>query len=433
MMKTARAVVQEALLRLEQDKGYSNLVLDALLQKYKLSAADRSFATRLFYGVLERKLTLDYVAEQYCKQPPQLAVRIILWMGLYQLVYMQVPESAAVNESVKLAAVAKPGTKGFINAVLRQFLRDGGVFSLPKGEEPAALSIRYSCPEWLVRQYIVDYGVQKTLQILETSLLPPPVTIRANLVKGTCECLMERLREEGISSTPVRELPGCLMVDGNPIDTACFREGLFHIQDIASQLCSLVAVDGHPRTVLDLCAAPGGKSFTMAEQLAENGQVRSFDLHSKRVKLIQDGAKRLALDNLVAEVGDASRYNPVLGEANCVLCDVPCSGLGVIRRKPEIKYKDSKQLAGLPEIQKKILENGARYVKLGGRLVYSTCSLSKKENEEVTEDFLNSYPAFAPDPLPDLPYFERDGHAVTMFPDVDGPDGFYIATFRRMR
>lgn len=437
-MKTARMVVLEALTRLEQDQSYSNLLLDAYLRKNDLSAADRAFATRLFYGVIERKLTLDYLLGGYAKQPlekMQLPVRIVLWMGFYQLAFMEVPDSAAVNESVKLAGAVKPGAKGFVNALLRQFVRDEKKISWPDPEKDKVryYSIRYSCPEWLVKQYHNDYGEKRLVQILETSLLPPPVTVRVNPLNTSAEQLMEFLHEEGLAACPSDGLDGCLTVEGNPVGSAAFGQGLFHVQDVASQLCALTACQDNPQTVFDLCAAPGGKSFTIAEKLAGQGTVHSFDLHQNRVKLIQAGAKRLGLANLAASAGDAAVYNESLGTADCVLCDVPCAGLGVIRRKPEIKYKKQDGLEGLPELQRKILQNGSRYVAPGGTLVYSTCSLSKRENEAVAGTFLKENPGFTPKTLPKLPFLAGGEHQCTIFPEQDGPDGFYIATFQRMR
>lgn len=436
VLKNARFVVLDSLLRLEKDRSYSNLILDVALQKSGLSDRDKGFASRLFYGVLERKLTLDYILSCYSKQPLErldLKIRIILWMGLYQLLFLDTPEPAAVNESVKLAAAAKPGAKGFVNALLRQFIRDGR--TCPEPDEPLQrLGIRYSCPVWLIEQYERDYGAERMEAILEDSLNPPPVTLRVNPLKVSDEELIALLREEGIETEKIPELKHCLhVVKGNPVGSKAFAEGFFHVQDIASQLCALVAAAKKPARLFDLCAAPGGKSFTIAQELAPlGGMVSSFDLHPKRVRLIESGAKRLGIQNISASEADASVFAPELGEADCVFCDVPCAGLGVIRRKPEIKYKPKESLANLPSVQLKILQNAANYVLPGGTLVYSTCSLSKMENEQVAEAFLKGHPAFEPDPLPKLPFSETDGFQATFFPREKGPDGFYLASFKRV-
>lgn len=434
-MKSARQIVTECLVRLEQDKSYSNLLLDAALKKENLSSADQKFATRLFYGVIERKLTLDYIAAGYLSQPAAktpLAVRIILWMGFYQLLYMDVPDSAAVNESVKLAARFKPGAKGLINAVLRRFIREGKQVALPdKTTDPFQYySVAYSCPRWLVEQYAGDYGEEKLGLILETSLLAPPITVRLNPLKTDVSAALDRFSAEGIKAAAEENLPNAVCVEGNPSASPAFADGLFHVQDIASQLCALTVSADKPQLVFDLCAAPGGKSFTIAEEIAPyGGRVVSFDLHPHRVKLIQNGAKRLGLSNLSACVGDASVFRPEVGQADCVLCDVPCSGLGVIRRKPEIKYKPQHSLEKLPQIQLSILRNAANYVKPGGRLIYSTCSLSKQENEQVAEAFLLEQKEFHPALLPKLPYLAEDCFQTTIFPQKDGPDGFFLASF----
>ena len=243
-----------------------------------------------------------------------------------------------------------------------------------------------------------------------------------------------RLMEEGIETLPVPGLPNCLaVVKGNPAESLAFADGLFHVQDIASQICALVAASGRPERLFDLCAAPGGKSFTIAEEIfPQGGTVCSFDLHLQRVRLIEAGARRLGLTEAVsASVSNASAYSPGLGQADCVLCDVPCSGLGVIRRKPEIKYKSRAVLENLPQIQLNILENASNYVAPGGTLVYSTCSLSKLENERVVEAFLKKSPAFVPELLPKLPFLEQNSFQTTFFPVPDGPDGFYLALMKR--
>ena len=243
-----------------------------------------------------------------------------------------------------------------------------------------------------------------------------------------------RLMEEGIETLPVSGLLNCLaVVKGNPAESLAFADGLFHVQDIASQICALVAASGRPERLFDLCAAPGGKSFTIAEEIfPQGGTVCSFDLHLQRVRLIEAGARRLGLAEAVsASVSNASAYSPGLGQADCVLCDVPCSGLGVIRRKPEIKYKSRADLENLPQIQLNILENASNYVAPGGTLVYSTCSLSKLENERVVEAFLKKSPAFVPELLPKLPFLEQNSFQTTFFPVPDGPDGFYLALMKR--
>ncbi len=431
-MKTARECVLLALNKMEEDASYSNLILDKTLDQAGLSLQERTFASALFYGVLERKITLDYGVERYSKIPlRKISTDIfnILRMGLYQLIWMEsVPDSAAVNESVRLVyAVKKVSAKGFVNALLRSFIRDGKKIPLPK-EPSRRLEVEYSAPRWLIAKWQEEYGEETALKLLKASVGAPPLYLRVNTLKITAQELAEDFSRHKREASPVGHIPGALVVKGigSIRHMPAYKKGLFHVQDLASQtLCRLL----HPNPgeiVYDMCSAPGGKAFTMAQYMEDKGELYAFDLHENRVKLIEQGANRLGIQCIHAQTGDAARFCEGRKPADKVLCDVPCSGLGIIRRKPEIKYKDPKDFDRLPEIQYRILQTSAGYVRPGGVLMYSTCTLSRAENDEVSERFLRENPAFIPAPLPG-----KEGHSHTFFPDEMDSDGFYLAMFQR--
>lgn len=432
---SARRLVLDLLVRQHTQAAYSTIVLDHALRASALSAQDRSFAAALFYAVLERRLTLDAVIARYSTRPLERLAPVVLEclrMGVCQLLYLDgVPDSAAVNESVKLVQEAgQQRASGFVNAVLRSFLRADK--RLPKGKTPTeALSLTYSCPEWLVERFLLDYGEEKTHKILMASLGRAPITARVNTQKTSMRELAELLASEGIDALPHPQVPDCLILSrtGSVEGLQAYRDGLFHVQDVSSQLCCAALAPKPGERVLDLCAAPGGKSFTMAQLMEGKGEVLSFDLHEKRVRLIEEGASRLGLSSITAKAGDAKEFNPSIPQADRVLCDVPCSGWGVIRRKPEMKYKPSEEWKPLPAIQLAILRNAARYVRPRGYLLYSTCTLNRAENDEVVDAFLGENVMFEPE---EFSLHGRSGafSRLTLLPSPDGGDGFFLALFR---
>lgn len=440
-METARQTALNLLIKAEKGQAYSNLALNAALSQSQLSAQDRSFVTALFYGVLERKITLDYVIQQYSNlklNKISFDILSVLRMGIYQLAFMDaIPDSAAVNESVMLAEYCrKKSAKGFVNAVLRSFVRDNKQIVYPDVQNLIAYySVRYSCPEWLVKKWISEYGAEQTEQILVNSLGRPPVTIRVNTLKITAESLLQQLREENVKAKLHSMVQNCIIIEksGDIERLSSYQQGLFFVQDIASQLCCLALAPQKGEHVLDLCAAPGGKSFTTALLMENTGLVESFDLYPKRTRLIDTGAERLGIGIIQVSTANANQFLPELVGSDRVLCDVPCAGLGVIRRKPEIKYKQPEDLKRLPEIQYSILQNASRYPKCGGVLLYSTCSLSLEENNQVAERFLAEHKNYRLMPMTDTGYSEIDGNGmVTLFPDKNGSDGFFFARFQRI-
>lgn len=434
---SARKLAVNLLMQREETAGYSNILLDAALEKSDLDARDKRLCSALCYGVLERQLTLDHIIRKYSKKPPEkldCAVLQILRTGLYQLLFMeQIPDTAAVSESVKLTKkFRKASASGFVNAVLRSFLRDEKKIDYPE-ECFERISVMYSVPVWLAKRLYESLGESAACDFFSDALNAPPLTIRRNPLVISEEELLAGLSGYGIEKHLCVPDAYILTKGGNVRNNPIFAKGGFHVQDTASQLCAMALDAKEGMTVLDLCAAPGGKTFTIAEHIKGKGRVYAFDLFPQRAGLIAKGAERLHLENVTAQAGDASVYNEKLPMADRVLCDVPCSGLGVIRRKPEIRYKSEEELADLPDIQKKILENASRYVKTGGVLLYSTCTILSEENEQIAEEFLRNHPEFEPVPLLPLVHEKLSGSMATLLPSYFGSDGFFMAKFRRIK
>lgn len=424
-----RLLAFKILSKIEHEKAYSNIVLDNVLSNYQATSAP--FVCNLVYGVIERKITLDYILSQFLSQPLKKLnpkVLTVLRMGTYQLKFMdKVPVSAAVNESVKLVKKAKCAyASGLVNSVLRKIAAEK--IPLPQTDDKVYdLSIAYSCPQGLVSHYIKDYGYEDTKKLLEASVGAVPLVIRVNTLKTAADELVELLRNEGVNAEIADNFYNALIIKiGNSVfKTDCYKKGLFHAQDLASQIC-VEQLNPKPNDVVfDMCASPGGKSFTMAEMMENKGEIYAFDLYDHRVKLINGGAKRLGIDIIKGTVEDSSVYNANLPLADKILCDVPCSGLGVIRRKPEIRYKDLGFVDKLCDLQYNILCCAAKYLKNCGVLVYSTCSLNKKENQQVCDKFLLLNPDFRKIDLTD-----DDGY-MTLMPHKNGTDGFFVAKFTK--
>jgi 16S rRNA (cytosine967-C5)-methyltransferase len=432
-MSNPRQIAFDALMKTYRDNAFSNLTLDGVLSKSDLDTRDKSFVSNLFYGVIERQLTIDYQLGLYLSKPlkklkPE--VLTIMRMGAYQILFMdKVPDSAAVNESIKLSK--KNGASyasGLINAVLRKVAKSGVV--LPENcNRNELLSVKYSCPLWLVDKWINEYGYEDTAAFLESSLGGADTYIRVNNTKITTDKLIEILSDEGVESEKTyNDNTLKINLKGHDIERLnSFGSGLYHVQDMASQLCAKALNAKEYDIVFDLCSAPGGKAYTIAETMNDKGRVLCFDIYENRVSLIVKGARRLGLESIIGKVGDASVFNSELGLADKVLCDVPCSGLGIIRRKPEIKYKNEAELSDLPEIQYAIIDNASKYVKKGGRMVYSTCTLSKAENEDVVSKFLENHSDFKA-----VPVFSDNGSCtMTLMPHKNQSDGFFIACLER--
>ena len=434
-MQSPRAICLKLLDSTERGQEYSNIALDRALKKYPdLRDIDRRFISALYYGVLERRITLDAVIGKYSNRPSDKLsseLRQILRMGIYQILYMDtVPESAAVNESVALAkGLRNQGASGFVNALLRNFIRGG--CKLPKsGVKLKDLSIEYSCPEWIVKSFIRDYGEETALSILKNSIGRAPMTARLNTCKSSLDEIISELASQGVSCKLIPEAEACAELSGcgSVESLSAYQKGMLHIQDLSCQICCRELDPKAGETVLDLCSAPGGKAFTIAELMGDSGTVLAYDLHPNRVRLIAAGAERLGLKSITAAVNNAKILNEKIPLADKVLCDVPCSGLGVMRRKPEIKYRPEEELSALPKTQLEILTTSSKYLKVGGELIYSTCTLRREENSDIVEKFLRENNDFESVKLKGF-----TGYDITITPDRYGSDGFYIAKIRRKR
>lgn len=433
-MSNARQIAFNALCKLQKDSSYSNITLDSFLSKSELDTRDKSFVSALFYGVIERQLTLDYNLSLYLSKPikklkPE--VLTVMRIGAYQLLFMEkVPSSAAVNESIKLSKKnSLQFASGLINAVLRKISCNG--LCLPNKDDYAEfLSVKYSCSRWLVEKFISEYGEEDTEAFLENSLGASEIYLRVNTHKTDADTLIDLLSNENIEAEKTY-IDSALKIKLNGADIekiSAYKNGLFHIQDLACQLCVNALRINEGNRVFDLCSAPGGKAFTAAQYAGKTGEILAFDLYENRVGLIRKGAERLEINNIRAIQGDASAFNAEIGTADRVLCDVPCSGFGIIGKKPEIKYKSESEAKEIEKLQYPILKTGAKYVKKGGLLLYSTCTLSKDENENVCNKFLKEHKNFVSvKPLPEI----TDEYFITLMPHKNETDGFFIALFER--
>ena len=433
VVKSPRFTVLELLAKMDK-QAYSNLALDSALEKSGFSDRDKGFASRLFYGVLERKLTLEYVLSLYSNKPLHkldTSVLNVLKMGLYQLLYMDsVTDSAAVNESVILTKqCGKASAAGFVNAVLRNFIRGGKKISFPD-DKIERLGIEFSCGSDMVKKLCEDYSFEQAEDLLKASVIPHKTFLRVNTLKITSDDLISEFEKIGIAVMACDITDNCLEVDGLGGVERCelFQKGFFHVQDLSSQLCCKVLDPRSGDTVIDLCAAPGGKSFAITEMMDGSGRVIACDIHLNRVNLIKNGAERLGL-SIEAMKNDAKIFNDRFPKADKVLCDVPCSGFGVIRSKPELKYTDLKSISRLPEVQYEILCTASEYLKSGGELVYSTCTLNRDENDAVIDRFIDEHRNFYPVDI--MEEYGNSGHKATIFPKDFGCEGFFISKIRK--
>ena len=434
MGTSAREVALQCLLAGEKQGAGSDGYLRSAIRKAGLDHRDAALCTRLAFGVLQNRMLLDWHIARLSTTPPEKlesAVGDCLRLGLYQLMALdRVPVHAAVNESVALAKkyARNPRAAALVNAVLRAFDREEGH---PQPEEP---EIRYSHPRWLVKEFSRTLPGLEVEALLAANNAQPPTQAQVNTLKTTQEALRSELTQAGLSVAAHPWLPNCLELEstGNLEELSAFREGRFYVQDAAARLAVLAAEAKPGMDILDACAAPGGKSFAAAIAAECKGTILSCDIHPHKKALIEKGAARLGITGLTAAVMDGKVFDPALeNRFDLVIADVPCSGLGIIRKKPDIRYKDPEPLKGLPQVQRDILSNVARYVRPGGTLLYATCTLLKRENEDVVECFLKENLDFSLEPfaLPG-PVGETEG-MVTLWPHRHGTDGFFIARLHR--
>ena len=452
-----REAAFKALLAIERDGYYSNLELSKMLASDELS--NKGFIREIVYGVTENKIYLDYILDKFIKKgaaKTKLQALIILRMGVYQILFMNsVPNYAAVNESVALARRFARGTDGFINGVLRNFIRNmDSASEIDVKGQLEYLSIRYSCQLKLVEELVSMLGFEHAKVLLEHAGHRPPLSIRVNVAKISVKELADRLRANGFEIEGSKLSDRVLLVKGGALTEANeYKEGLFSIQSEESCAIADFADAKSTELVIDLCAAPGGKAAAMAEQMLKpststepltktepgkqpststepltktepgiaSGKVIALELYEHRAALIEATARRLGLENIEVRCQDAvEQIDELVGKADLVLADVPCSGLGVIRRKPEMKYRDEFDFDELVEIQKSILETGSSYLKPGGRLIYSTCTINPRENELMVKDFLERHEEFIS---------EKE---VKLSPFDNGYDGFYMNKLKKI-
>lgn len=406
-------------------EAYSNLALKKTFNSHKdISAQDRSMITNLVYGVVSRHFTLEYVIKKYSRLKLKKIshyIKLILEMGIYQLMYTdRIPAHAAVNESVILAKkYGRPGTDKFVNGILRSFCRDGCAVTYPE-DTVGHLSVRYSFSTEMTRLFISNFGSERAETLMNALNEAPPLMLRANILKNSAAELAEKLSADGI----VSECMGGALVKAEGFDVGnseLYRSGFFSVQDPGAYNAALILDPKPGSKVLDMCAAPGGKSAHIAELTDDKGTILSCDIYPHKLKLIEDSAARLGIRSITARLADAAVYNAEHKESfDRVLCDVPCSGLGIIRRKPDIKLRKT-DISALYPLQSSILNNGAAYVKPGGKLVYSTCTVNRAENEDITGDFLAEHDNF------------KKTYEKTFYPDTDGTDGFYICRLEKIQ
>ena len=438
----AREAAMLALNACQRQGGWSDGALKKQLAAAELSGRDAALATQLCFGVLQNQMLLDFYLAKFSNIPlKRMEGKVVqtLRLGAYQMLFLtRIPHSAAVNSAVALvkAHCKNPRAAGMVNGILRSMERSlQNMPVIPQGDPVAYLSTLYSHPEWLVKEFILSLGEEETAQLLAADNSQPPTAVMVNTTRTTVEALKAMLEADHVEAEPHPWLENCLLLSrtGDLERLEAFQQGLFYVQDPASRLSVLAAGAKPGMRVLDCCAAPGGKSFAAAISMENQGEIVSCDLHPHKKKLIQAGADRLGLTIITPKTADGKVFRPEWESAfDLVLVDAPCSGLGVIRKKPDIRYKDPAPLADLPAVQLDILRNAARYVRPGGTLMYSTCTLLYRENGEVVETFLAENKAYKAETfiLPG-PIGPVQSGSVTLWPHRHGTDGFFISKMRR--
>lgn len=425
-MDENRKTAYFTLMDVETKQAYSNIALNHHIIRGKPESP--AFVRELVYGVLENKIYLDYIIEQFVNTPVcsmKKSDRTVLRLGIYQLKFLGgVPEYAAVNETVNLAKKYCRGREGFVNGVLRSFIRAGKEVPLPDRakDEVYYLSVKYSYEPWIIELWLEEYASDFVEELLAAGNKTPDLVIRVNFLKTSREDLKKRIIAKGYRAEDGHLCKEALHVEGQGLlGGKLFESGMFSVQDESSMLV-VNSLDPRPgETVMDVCAAPGGKSLAIAEKMQNSGKVVSWDIYRRKLAIIDKEAQRLGITNITTKTWDATRVDSSMAEkADRVLVDAPCSGLGVIRRKPEIKYKrKTREIEDLPKTQLAILSASSKYVKPGGVLVYSTCTISPLENQQVVKDFLKKNPVFIKE------------EELQLLPNVHNTDGFYICKMKK--
>ena len=438
MQINGREAALLALERCRREGAWSGESIDGIIRKYSLERREAALASRLCLGVLQNSTCLDYYIDFYCrsgKLEPKL--RDILRLGSYQLIYMdKIPRSAAVNESVSLCKkLGYSRASGLVNAVLRRISENADLLPEIPGKGTASyLSIKYSHPEWLAMRLMYEKGYDFTEAFFRENNRESRLFIQVNRLKISTEGYKKLLQEADIDYSDCKWPDGCLELSGGVINRLPgYEDGLFYVQDRAARTAAEIAGACEGMKVLDACAAPGGKSFASAVRMKNSGRILSCDIHEKKLGLIDAGARRLGIDIIETAEKNAAEFDPALKDGfDLVIADVPCSGLGVIGKKPEIRQKKEADIVGLPSIQKKILNNVSEYVRPGGVLLYSTCTVLKSENQDIAEDFLCKHGNFVPEDYTAGEISSEKG-MYTFWPNTDFCDGFFAARMRRIK
>lgn len=441
-MANARELALQTLTDILIDGAYSNHALSEQIEKNELTVQDKNFMTELVYGTLQHEQLLNFYVTPFFNGKVKAWVRILIQMTLYQMLFLDsVPEHAAISEAVKIAKKRGGQFNGkLVNAILRELTRT----PLPSldtiKDEAERLAVETSHPLWLIKLWSKQFGWEKTIQMARANNERVNVTIRVNGVRGTREELKQKLESEGITCEYGNLSQDALLIlKGNVIKTKAFEQGWFYVQDESSMLVARALKPKHHSKVLDTCSAPGGKTTHVAELMRQTGTVYAHDVYEHKIKLIEDNVKRLGLTNVVATLQDATTLNERYesDSFDAVLVDAPCSGLGILRRHPEVKItKQPSDLDEIMMIQKKILNTVAPLVKVGGTLVYSTCTVNRKENDKMVEQFLAQHPEYELDPtlvnrLPEVLHEQTKNGMVQLFPGDYQTDGFFIACLKR--
>lgn len=439
----AREIAYKVLLDVEKNKNYSNMAINKHFKDVKLSNQDRGLATEIIYGVIENKYYIDYMIDKLSKvktNKMEIYVKTLLRMGIYQIMFLNsISDYAAVNETVNLAKKKNSKVSGFINGILRNVIRQKETIGEIKVKDDIDyLAIKYSYDKWMIRNWMIHFGREFTEELLEANSQRPSIYLRTNTLKITRDELIEKLEKQNIKASKVSVVDEAIKVENlkDIENNTLYKEGLFTVQDISSMLVGKVMNPKEKSLVLDVCSAPGGKTTHIGTLLNNTGQVVSRDIYDHKLKLIKASCKRLGLTNVdVEEYNGLSLDKESIGKFDYVLADVPCSGLGIIRRKPEIKYKEKEEFRSLPPIQKKILENASKYVKKGGTLIYSTCTIQDSENIDIINEFLQKNKNFELVPINEVKVDldNQEKGYMKIYPNVHEMDGFFISKLIRVR
>jgi len=440
-MGNARLASLKALEKCRRSDAWSDAVLGSIMDGEKLEGRDRGLASAICYGVLQNRMLLDAYIDRFSsvkavKLEPK--VLDIMRISAYQLIFMdRIPASAAVNEGVKLCRkLGYSRAAGLVNAVLRRIAENADCMPLPEDDMAARLSIAFSHPLWLVEYFIEMLGEEETEALLKSVNSPVPSALQVNTNKTCGEELLSKLVSSGIDANMHPYLPDCILVreTGAVSEMPFFNDGYFYVQDAAAKMSVLAAEPKAGEKILDCCSAPGGKSFAAAVLSGGQAEITSCDIHENKLKRIRDSATRLGLSNISTHAADARVFVPGWEAAfDTVIADVPCSGLGVIRKKPDIRYKDPKAFEALPDIQYDILKNVSGYVKPGGTLLYSTCTVRAEENGDVVSRFLSTTDCYVAEVFCLPGDIRSESGMLQLWPHRHGTDGFFISKLRRVK